>query len=136
LPVIRPCDLKYFKTVKKYIHEFELDDRALHKQQFLVLVKDEKLLAFGRLRQYAHFTEMCSLGVLSQFRNKGMGKKLVQALADAAHQPIYLVCVIPAFFESLGFTRCDVFPCEIREKLEYCVQSLTVPTKYVVMQKG
>ena len=58
-----------------------------------------------------------------------------QALIEKTNQTIYLVCIIPEYFENFGFTICNSYPEEINDKLKYCTESLVVPEKYVVMRR-
>jgi N-acetylglutamate synthase-like GNAT family acetyltransferase len=130
------CSELEFESVKKYIKEFELDDRMLKQREFLTISDESGLVGFGRLREYGAFWELCSLGVVKPKRAKGFGKKLSKALIEKTTQPIYLVCVIPSFFMKFGFSICTDFPEEIREKLNYCINQLSVEEQYVVMKKN
>lgn len=132
----KKCSELEFESVKKYIKEFELDDQMLKQKEFLTISNESGLLGFGRLREYGSFSELCSLGVIKKERGKGIGKKLSKALIEQIAQPIYLVCIIPSFFIKYGFSICTDFPREIREKLNYCVSSLSVEEPYVVMKKN
>lgn len=120
--------------IKKLIQQFELDDRDLDRQQFLVAKGNEELLGFGRIRFRENCTELCSLGVTEPKRLQGIGKDLVKALIQKAEAPLFLVCIIPNFFEPFGFVVVDEFPKAIQEKLKYCTSELVVPEKYVVMK--
>ena len=128
------CSASQFEEVKKHIHTFELDNRELTQAEFLVEHRGPELLGFGRIREYAGFSELCSLGVMEQQRLKGIGKKLCQALIKKSKQPLYLVCIIPDYFSSLGFSICNEYPAEIKNKLDYCIGSLPVEESYVVMK--
>lgn len=128
------CSESLFTKVQSYIAEFELDNRALEAKDFLVLSKNEQLLAFGRLRHYEHCAELCSVGVIEVARNLGLASKLIKALIQTANKPLYLVSIIPSFFENLGFEICNDYPQEMEEKLQYCTSSLVVPEPYVVMR--
>lgn len=128
------CPENLFTKVQTYISNFELDDRALQAKEFLVLAKNDALFAFGRLRHHSSCDELCSLGVIEEARHVGLASKLIKALIAEAKQPLYLVSIIPSFFESLGFEICKEFPQEIEEKLNYCTSSLVVPEPYVVMR--
>ena len=123
-----------FEEIKKYIAEFDLDDRDLQQHQFLVAKENHKLLGFGRSRKHNGCDEFCSLGVLKENRFNGVARKLILARIKIATQPIYLVCIIPSYFEKLGFVIVDEYPPEIADKLHYCTSELTVPEKYVVMK--
>lgn len=130
------CTLQDFELVKKYIADYELDDRKLLQEEFVTLKDDSGIVGFGRVREYEHFSEMCSLGVLTNERSKGIGKLLSEAMIKKATKVIYLVCIIPRYFESLGFMICKDFPVEIQNKLDYCMNSLHVEEEYVVMKRG
>jgi N-acetylglutamate synthase-like GNAT family acetyltransferase len=130
-----PCTTELFNEVREKINEFELDDRGLVKEDFLTLSKSNHLLAFGRLKRYSGFSELCSLGVIQAVRHRGLTRKLVNALSQSCNTPIYLVSIIPHFFEELGFAICESYPSEIQEKLDFCTSSLVCDLPYVVMKR-
>ena len=117
-----------------FIQKFELDNRDLLKEEFLVAICRAELVGFGRIRVREKCSELCSLGVIEPERSKGIGKQLVQALIKNTTDPLYLVCIIPQFFEPFGFVIVEEFPLEMQEKLNYCTSELVVPEKYVVMK--
>jgi len=123
-----------FEIIKKKIKEFDLDNRDLQVNQFLVAKQNNVLLGFGRIRKHVGCDEFCSLGVLKEKRFNGIAKLLIEARIKIATQPIYLVCITPKYFESLGFVVADKFPEEMTNKLNYCTAELAVPEKYVVMK--
>lgn len=123
-----------FKSITRLIGQFELDDRDLMPSQFLAALSEETLLGFGRIRAYAGCSELCSLGVVEPQRHKGIGSLLVQNLIQNTQLPLYLVCIIPEFFEPLGFKITEAYPPELQQKLNYCREALSVPEEYVVMK--
>lgn len=123
-----------FDLIKQYIKQFELDDRKLSVHEFVVAKENDCLLGFGRIRKHNGCDEFCSLGVIEPERSKGIAQELIKARIKLATQPIYLVCIIPEFFEPLGFEIVDVYPPEIQDKLNYCTSELVVPEPYVVMK--
>lgn len=135
MPVIEHCTDARFEEVKAYIHQFQLDDREISKDQFLTLSFNSELLAFGRIREHEGVSEMCTLGVLEKGRKKGYGKLLVNALAKKANQTVYLVCIIPDYFFPMGFRISKNYPDVIQKKLSYCQSNLSVAEEYVVMQE-
>jgi N-acetylglutamate synthase-like GNAT family acetyltransferase len=131
---IRSCREADFEAVKQYVHELELDDRKMDFRQFLTMHNEQdQLVGFGRVREYKGFSEMCSLGILRGERSKGLAKEMTAQMIKKATQVTYLVCIMPLFFEEFGFRICDEYPAEIKEKLDYCLDSLAVPEPYVVM---
>lgn len=132
-PKIRSCSPLRFQLVQKQIRLLELDNRQLQREQFLTICGLRGLEAFGRIRKYEGFSELCSLGVVDKRRGKGLGRRMVKALVEQTEGPLYLVSIIPAWFETFGFKPCSEYPPEIAEKLAYCTGSLPVPEPYVVM---
>ncbi|OFY82330.1 MAG: hypothetical protein A3F72_03410 [Bacteroidetes bacterium RIFCSPLOWO2_12_FULL_35_15] len=130
---LRIPDDKEFLQIVEYIHEFDLDSRALQKEQFTAAYRDNELVGFGRLRKHEDCLELCSLGVVAQHRRKGIGKAIVKELIRKADRSIYLVCIIPEFFMQLGFGIVNEFPTSIHKKINYCKEELIVPESYVAM---
>ena len=122
------------EIIKNHISEYELDNRELLHTQILVYKKTNVILGFGRIRNYANFDELCSLGVIEPERNKTIGKKLVSALIQKSLSELYLVCIIPHYFEPFRFKTVNEFPNEILGKLNYCTNSLVVEEVYVAMK--
>lgn len=131
---IKPCSIEDFELVKAYIQTFELDNRQLQAEEFLIAYYQEHLVGFGRIRNYSDCSELCSLGVIEPERMKGIGSQLCQALIKKARHPLYLVCIIPDFFTSLGFDITNHYPEPLKNKLNYCTQDLPVEETYVVMK--
>ena len=130
---LRTPSNKEFKQICDYIQEFELDNRGLKGQEFTAAFRDEELVGFGRLRKHSDSTELCSLGVISNYRRKGIGKSIVKELIKRAEESIYLVCIIPEFFRPFGFQVVSTFPSSIQNKIDYCTSELVVPEIYVAM---
>ena len=132
--IIQPCSDLHFEAVRACIKEFELDNRQLEQHEFLIALYNNKLAGFGRIREHNNCSEMCSLGIVAPARSKGIGKKLVKALAQKARQDLFLVCIIPGYFAELGFYETKEYPAAIKNKLDYCTDNLPVHEKYVVMK--
>jgi N-acetylglutamate synthase-like GNAT family acetyltransferase len=122
-----------FELIRKYIHDFELDDRGLKKEEFCAAFEHDELRGFGRLRKHPDCTELCSLGVVTPYRNKGIGKAITAELIRKEADTTYVVCIIPHFFTPFGFKEVTTYPASIKEKLDYCTHSLPVPESYVAM---
>ncbi|MES2138462.1 MAG: GNAT family N-acetyltransferase [Bacteroidota bacterium] len=128
----KPTD-KEFKQICLFITEFELDNRDLKKEQFIVAIHNSELVGFGRLREHADCLEICSLGVVTSYRRQGIGRAIVAKLIEKISKNIYLVSIIPDFFIPFGFQKVENFPISIRNKIEYCTSELVVPEAYVAM---
>jgi N-acetylglutamate synthase-like GNAT family acetyltransferase len=132
--ILRTPKTEEFKQIHHYIREFELDNRDLHLQQFIAAFRNNELVGFGRLRKHIDCIELCSLGVVTPLRRKGIGKAIVNELIKQVSDTIYLVCIIPEFFSPFNFVITTKYPSSICDKLNYCSSELTVPETYVVME--
>lgn len=124
---------KEFEQICAYIEAFELDNRALLPEEFTVAFRGDELVGFGRLRKHSDCTELCSLGVVTPHRRKGIGKAVVKELIRRNTDVLYLACIIPDFFTPFGFHITKNYPASIEDKLRYCTQELVVPETYVAM---
>jgi len=122
-----------FQQICQSIAEYELDNRGLEAEQFIAAFNSGKLVGFGRLRQHPDCTELCSLGVITSLRRRGIGKAIVNALIQKAPSTLYLSCIIPDFFIPAGFRITEDYPSSMKDKLSYCTSELVVPEPYVVM---
>jgi N-acetylglutamate synthase-like GNAT family acetyltransferase len=131
--IFRTPTIEEFQQICAYIREFELDNRELQQEEFTAAFRENVLVGFGRLRKHIDCTELCSLGVVTNFRKQGIGKGIVEALIQRSSKSIHLVCIIPEFFSPFGFNIVEKYPAAILDKLHYCTQELQVPEAYVAM---
>lgn len=140
---IVPCSENHFEQVIEGIEKMRLDNRELNMNDFLIALLENSILAgFGRIRKYRTTAEVCSVGVFEKYRNNGIGKRIVQQLiynytiVKKNTLPIYVVTIIPKYFEKLGFivVKEESYPKEIYDKWLYCVSELPVPEEYVIMR--
>lgn len=131
---IEAANASDFDQIIHHISDFELDSRELDFKEFLIVRYNKKLVGFGRIRRHTNCYELCSLGVVEPERHKGIGSALVKALVSLSLRPLYLVCIIPEFFEPLGFKTVNEYPAAMKDKLDYCTNELVVAEKYVVMR--
>ena len=122
------------KLIVRYIKEFMLDDEGLEREQFIIARINNTLVGFGRLRQHPDCVELCTLGVLTEYRGKGIGKKLVEELIKRTSSKLYLVCIIPGFFQKLDFEIVKEVPPSIVRKYEICTTKLKVAEPYYMMR--
>jgi len=132
--VVREPSDKEFEEVKKWVEKFWLDNDNMQKEQFRVLIYNNSLAAFGRLRINDDATEICTIGVLTKFQKKGIGMAMVRSLLSSVEKEAYLVTVIPKFFLKLGFEAVKQYPKSIQKKRDLCVTQYHVDTPYEVMK--
>ena len=125
---------KEMALIRHYTTIFVLDAGDLQKQQFLIAKHKDKFIGFGRLRDHKECIELCTLGVMPAYRNKGVGKKIATELMKKSDAKIYVVCIIPKFFEKLGFKTVINYPDSILRKHHMCTTKFMVNEPYCVMQ--
>ena len=120
--------------IHHHVKDFVLDAEDLQKEQFLIARHKNTLIGFGRLRKHKDCTELCTLGVLPEHRGKGVGKKITNKLIKKAHSEIYVVCIIPNFFQKFGFEIVKNYPSSIARKHHLCTTKFIVDEAYCVMR--
>ncbi|MBI2271887.1 MAG: GNAT family N-acetyltransferase [Bacteroidetes bacterium] len=129
-----------FFRIIQCVKQLMLDDIAMKPEQFLVAKVGTKVIGFGRIKVYPDTLELCSLGVLSEYRGRGIGKELVNELIKKANrQTVFLVCIIPDFFKCFGFEATDIYPDSLKPKINYCIGTLggcDDGQEYVVMKRN
>ncbi len=116
--VVRQPNEAEFEDVRSYLKKFVLDSSEATKEQFKVLLYDDKLAAFGRLKQRKDGTELCSIGVVEEYRGKKLGEAIVKDILSTINTDVYLVTVIPNFFKKLGFKETKEYPASLKDKRE------------------
>ncbi len=103
-----------FSLAKKY----NLESNDMDANQFLVAEIDGKIIGFGRLLQHKDCIELGTIGVIEEYRNKGIGKKIVLELLKKAiemgYKSIYLTTLIPEYFKKFGFKV-------VKENMNECI---------------
>lgn len=132
--VFKQPDTKEFEQIKQLVEELWLDNETMQPEQFRVLSDDGKVIAFGRLREYADTTELCSMGVAKEFQKKGLGGEMVNHLLGIAGRDVYVVTVEPDFFAKMGFHKVSSYPDSLKHKVEVCTKEYHVEKPYFVMK--
>jgi N-acetylglutamate synthase-like GNAT family acetyltransferase len=127
----RQADMMQINSVAK---EYDLDSNDMSFEQFIVAEESGRIVGFGRLLPHEGCIELGTIGVVEEYRGKGIARKIINYLIDIVRagravpagrqdrpQQIYLTTLIPSFFEQFGFKRLDAAPpdCMIRKK-EWC----------------
>jgi len=125
---------KEFEQVKQWVEDFWLDNGNMQPEQFSVLSDNGKVIAFGRLKEHADATELCTMGVAKEFQSKGFGEKMVKHLISQATQDVHLVTIIPKFFANCGFALVENYPVSLQRKIDLCKTHYHVEEPYHVMK--
>ncbi len=114
----------HLDEIMNIIKILTLDSLLIHEHQFCVAVVENKVIGIGRVKTINGIKELCTLGVLDEYRNKGIGTDMVNFLKLKCHSPIYLVTDIPQYFSKLGFIETQDFPKEMHHKQKLCLHEL------------
>ncbi len=118
------------EKIKPYIEKFGLDGENIESSKFLIAEVNQELAGFGRFKVYGDIYEIATLGVLENFRGKGIGKKIIQKLIEKiSAEKIWITTIIPQYFKQFGFIEDDNIPDEILLKCERVCGKLNKTTK-------
>lgn len=124
-------------AIVQMIGEFDLDYENLKPEQFWIIEENGELVAFGRLKPYPDAVELGSVGVRKDYRNKGYGKKMVQALMERAPAEVWITTDLRDYFRQFGFVESNAMPVSIKNKLErFCHFTCRTNIAAMVYYKG
>lgn len=106
---IRKATQSDVKEIKKILSFYYLDTGNIDKNlpEFIVAILDETIVGCACL-DISDVVELRSIAVLPNYRNKGIGSKLVDSILTRAAEltgTIYLRTTSPVFFEKKEFRR-------------------------------
>ena len=117
IPALEPADMP---EIKHLATSFDLDCEDFSWKQFLVAKKNGIIIGFGRLRTYPVCTELATVGVVPELRNRGVGKAITNELIRIGPNEIFVTCVIPDFFKKFGFKPVKDYPLVLEKKVDFC----------------
>jgi len=119
--IIRKATAEDMPYVVRIAWRLALDYPGLENDTFLVAEKRGKIVGILGLKDFGEFLELVAVGVLEEYREMGIGKKLVEeALRTAGLKKVYLLTTIPKFYESLGFEKVDEVPEALKKDPAWC----------------
>lgn len=113
-----------------HIEEMVLDDEAFRSREYVIAVDEEtnERAGFGRLRLHnpgdPQVGELTSLGILPEWRGKGVGahivERLVQKANDEGFDAVYSLTSEPSYLEQFGFEHLeeDDIPERLQSRME------------------
>jgi len=107
-------------VVERLARSFDLDCEEFLIHQFVVAKVNDEIIGFGRLRKYPDCTEVATVGVIPEERNKGIGTAIVNELIRIGPKELFVTCVIPSFFSRLGFHAMEQYPSVLQKKVDFC----------------
>jgi len=118
---IRAAGKADFVKVRALAASFNLDYEDMEDDVFWVAAEGRRIVGTCGLKKHSDCLELCSLGVAPDFRQRGLGRKLVGALLEATDDEIFLTTIIPGYFEKLGFEAAHPVPPSLFKAPEWCL---------------
>lgn len=103
--------------ILQYLSKFHLDSENIFPEQFIIAEFNGKFAGFARIKPYRNIYELASVGVLEEYRNKGIGNKLVKYLLSIfPFDEIWVTTKIADYFKKFGFETVENPPEELLQK--------------------
>ena len=137
---LRPALAEDQPTILAMIREARLDPTSLKWQNFTLAQSDGHIVGIAQIKPFADCREFGSFAVRREWRNRGVGKLLIETLLAHETGDVYLMCNAPMMpyyrkykFEQIGF---DVAPGTLRRKLLFTFLLRVFGVRIVCMKKG
>jgi N-acetylglutamate synthase-like GNAT family acetyltransferase len=119
------------------LETLNLDMEEVHYSEFFVCKDKGELIAAGRVREYEDGAfELCSLGVLEDYRGAGIGTDIVKALMQKhSLDSVYVVSEIPDFFGKCGFVLSKHKSEFLQDKIKRCLEEYACSNPVLMLCK-
>ena len=86
---LRDAKKEDIEFIKEKIAQFKLDPENLQYNQFIVAEDKGKIAGFGRLKPYKDAVEVGALGVIPEYRKRGIASLIMNELIKRGPKKIY-----------------------------------------------
>ena len=107
-------------VIEQLAKKLDLDIEDISWDQFITAKKNDKIIGFGRLRKYPGCAEIATVGVIEEERKSGVATLIIKELMRSGPSEIFVTCVIPDFFNKLGFQMVKQYPSVLQKKVDFC----------------
>jgi len=119
--IVRKASKEDMPYVVRIAWRLALDYPGMENDTFFVAEERGKIVGILGLKDFGEFLEMLAVGVLEEYREMGVGRKLVEeALKSVKGRPVYLLTTIPRFYEPLGFEKAAKIPEALKKDPAWC----------------
>ena len=109
---IRRAASQDFPAIRRLIRQARINPMALDWHRFVVAVDvGNRLLGCGQLKPHGGgITELASIAVLPDYRQRGIARALIEDLIATAPRPLYLTCrsSLKSFYEKWQFRALEL----------------------------
>lgn len=105
MATIRKAEQKDQKSLLELLKSEDLDFwyPGMPIDSFYLAEDKKKIVGIVQLREFENFFFLDALGVIKEFRKKGIGKLLLEAMLKKTYKDLYIYTIIPNFFKKFGF---------------------------------
>lgn len=104
---LRPATAKDAASIYSLIHRVRINPWGLDWRRFLIAVDaNDRLVGCGQLKPHgSEVVELASIAVEPEFRDRGLARRIIDALIAQAPRPLYLTCrsSLTPLYEKWGF---------------------------------
>lgn len=101
--------------------KYDLESDDMNLEEFIVAEENNNIIGFGRLKVHPDAVELGTIGVVEEYRNRGVATTIVNELLKKTNSDIYLTTLIPKFFEKFGFRKLETSaPNSLIRSKEWC----------------
>jgi len=119
--IVRRADKEDMPYIIRIAWRLALDYPGMENDTFFIAEERGKVVGIIGLKDLGDFLEVLAVGVLEEYREMGIGRKLVEeALKTVRGRQVYLLTAIPGFFESLGFEKANKVPEALKKDPSWC----------------
>lgn len=119
--IVRKASKEDMPYVARVAWRLALDYPGMENDHFFVAEERGKIIGILGLKDHGEFVEVLSVGVLEEYQGTGLGKRLVdEALKSIKKRIVYLLTVIPGFYEQFGFRKIEQYPETLKKDAAWC----------------
>jgi N-acetylglutamate synthase-like GNAT family acetyltransferase len=129
-------------TIKALIRAEHLDPMNVRWQNFLVAEDADagRIIGIGQIKPFRSGRELGSLAVVADWRQRGVGGAIIQALIARERGPLLLFCLAfrEPYYAKFGFKRCGLRELRGELKLKYTLGTVftrLIGRRLIVMQR-
>jgi N-acetylglutamate synthase-like GNAT family acetyltransferase len=135
---IRPAIETDEATIKAMVRAARLIPTNLHWSRFLVAEEGGRIVGMRQIKVHKRGTrEVASGMVLLEYRRRGLSARLMHALLDHEHGPLYLRCKDKwePYYKRFGFRRVEPseLPADLRK--DYRIQKFVIAVRFLFARR-
>jgi len=117
---VRPAKESDFPQISRLAGALGLDYPGMENDRLWVAEKADRVVGIVALKKHHDCHELVSLGVDPEFRDRGIGRRLILALTRSTAADVYLATIIPGFFARGGFKKVRSVPTGMKKPPAWC----------------